>query len=112
MRINYRTLRESVRIEEVLSWMSWEATRRVGEQLRGRCPFCAKDIDDASSGAAPSVHRTFSVNTRRNIFRCFKCQRSGNALDLWSMHRQLPIYAAAQEIQHRLDQNKQPPKRT
>jgi len=32
----------------------------------------------------------------------------GNALDLWSLHRPLPIYAAALEIRARLHQNKQP----
>lgn len=36
-----------------------------------------------------------------HIFCCCTCHRSGNALDLWSIHRELPICAAAREIQDR-----------
>jgi DNA primase len=111
MSINYRELRNELRIEDVLSWMSWSASQRVGDQLRGPCPFCERDITAATSAATPRAPRTFSVNVQRHIFRCFKCQVSGNALDLWSLHRQLPIYAAAREIRDRLHQNKQPPNR-
>lgn len=95
MSINYRELRDAVRIDELLSWMPWEASSRVGDQLRGSCPLC-------------TASRSFSVNTRRSIYRCFRCGSSGNALDLWSTYRKLTIYAAAQEIQSRLSQNKQP----
>ncbi len=59
-------------------------------------------------GRLRSHHRTFSVNTQRNIYRCFRCGSGGNALDLWASYRKLSIYAAAQEIQDRLSQNKQP----
>jgi len=100
MSVNYRQLRDSVRIEDVLSWMSWEASSRVGDQLRGYCPLCTM------SGS--TVSRSFSVNSRRSLYRCFRCGSSGNALDLWSASRKLTIYAAAQEIQSRLSQNKQP----
>ena len=105
MSINYRQLREAVRIEEVLSWMSWEASSRVGDQLRGSCPLCASLTADAKSRCA---NREFSVNTSRNIYRCFRCSSRGNALDLWSSYRKLPIYAAAQDLRSRLGQNKQP----
>jgi hypothetical protein len=104
MSINYRQLREAVRIDEILSWMQWEANSRVGDQLRGPCPLCAASRAETQS---PNVDRTFSVNTRRNIYRCFRCGSRGNALDLWSTYRKLSIYAAAQEIQSRLSQNKQ-----
>jgi len=105
MSINYRQLRDAVRIEEILSWMSWEASSRTGDQLRGSCPLCASLTADTKGRDA---NRTFSVNASRNIYRCFRCGNSGNALDLWSSYRKLPIYAAAQEIQSRLSQNKQP----
>jgi DNA primase len=105
MSINYRELRESVRVDELLSWMSWEANSRVGDQLRGPCPLCTSSRADTAS---PEANRSFSVNTRRNIYRCFRCGSGGNALDLWSSYRKLSIYAAAQEIQSRLSQNKQP----
>ena len=46
MSINYRELREAVRIEELLSWMQWEPVSQVGDQLRGRCPLCdATSVD-------------------------------------------------------------------
>jgi DNA primase len=112
MSINYRELRARLRIEDVLRWMSWEASSRRGYQLRGRCPLCSEltgaNVDDGSS----SGRCTFSVNTERNIYRCFKCDQSGNAIDLWSSHRRLPIYRAAGELEARLGQNNQPPQRT
>lgn len=105
MVINFRDLRNSVRIEEVLTWMSWEASSRAGDQLRGPCPLCAGPTADIKRREA---NRPFSVNARRNIYRCFRCGSSGNALDLWASYRNLSIYAAAREIQSRLSQNKQP----
>lgn len=108
MTINYRQLRDSVQIQAVLRWMSWEASSRFGDQLRGACPLCHVGSVDTPSPPACSSNRTFSVNTRRNIYRCFRCGSGGNALDLWSAYRELPIYAAAQEIQRRQIENKQP----
>ena len=108
MSINYRQLREAVRIEELLRWMSWEAASQVGDQLRGPCPLCNATSVDTPSPPASSDSRSFSVNTRRNIYRCFRCHSGGNVLDLWSAYRKLPLYAAAQELQGRLTENKQP----
>ncbi len=102
MSIDYRNLRARLRIEDVLRWMSWEPGSSCGVQLRGRCPFC-------SEVPSRSVHRSFSVNTERNIYRCFRCQQSGNAIDLWSNYRQLSLYQAAQELEARLSPNTQPP---
>jgi len=100
MSIDYRQLRATVRIEEILSWMHWEAGSRVDDQLRGACPLCEVSRADTS--------RTFSVNTQRNIYRCFRCGSGGNALDLWSSYRKISHCAAAEEIQSRLSQNMQP----
>jgi len=105
MSINYRQLRASVRIDALLSWMKWEASSRVGDQHRGPCPLCTASRIEPSS---PGAHREFSVNTQRNIYRCFRCGSGGNALDLWASYRQLSLNAAAQEIQSRLSQNTQP----
>ena len=105
MSIDYRQLRGILRIEEVLSWMQWEANSQVGDQLRGPCLFCTDSQTDTSRSG---THREFSVNTRRHIYRCFRCGSNGNALDLWASHRKLSLYAAASEIQTRLTQNKQP----
>lgn len=112
MSINYGELRSRLRIEDVLRWMSWEAGSRRGFQLRGRCPFCAASIDAISGVSKSGGHRTFSVNTERNLYRCFKCHQGGNALDLWRTYRGLPLYEAAQELEARLGPNTQPPDRT
>lgn len=98
MSIDFRLLREQIQIEDLLSRMSWKPTERHGHQLRGPCPFCALASDTRES----SANRCLSVNTRRNIFRCFRCKRSGNALELWAAYRGLNIYQAAREIQDQL----------
>ncbi len=109
MSIDYGQLRAKLRIEEVLSWMSWQALTRVGDQHRGSCPLCSTARSLAPESPPPqSGNRTFSVNTGRHVYRCFRCGSSGNALDLWSSYRQLPIYEAAQEVQTRLGEFKQP----
>ncbi len=112
MSINYRDLRDRLQISAVLRWMSWEASSRRGCQLRGRCPFCSESTGERVHDGSSSGHRNFSVNTNRNIYRCFKCHQSGNAIDLWSNYRRLPLYTAAQELEARLNQNNRPPERT
>ena len=110
MSIDYRQLRARLRIEDVLSWMSWRASGQVGDQLRGSCPLCSATVVNGQATSSPSsggVQRTFSVHTQRNLYRCFRCRSSGNALDLWASYRQMPIYEAAQEIQIRLGGNEQ-----
>lgn len=69
MSINYRELRVPLRIDDVLSWMSRAASRRVGGLLRAPCLFCVRDIPP---GSPPSFPRTFSVNVERHIFCCCK----------------------------------------
>jgi DNA primase len=112
MSIDYRDLRERLRIEDVLGWMSWKASSRRDHQHRGRCPLCSESIDASDHAGSSGGDRNFSVNTQRNIYRCFKCNQSGNALDLWSRYRRLPIYEAAQELEALLRRNNQPPERS
>lgn len=115
MSIDYRRLREKIRIEELLGWIGWEAARRKGDQLRGACPLCAQYPLNSSPAGELRHDCSFSVNTQHNIFRCFRCGYSGNALDLWAKLHGLSIYQAATEIQNRLaathhgPQNTQPP---
>ena len=44
--------------------------------------------------------RSFSVNLKRNIFRCFDsaCRAQGNVLEFWMAYRQLPLYEAAEDL--------------
>lgn len=97
--IDYARLRAGLRILDLLRRMGWRATVCQGEQLRGPCPLCAKRHGTASSSRRPhSVARVFSVQRERNLFRCFRCGAAGNALDLWSAYRGLPLHAAALEL--------------
>ena len=111
MSINYRDLRARLQISDVLRWMSWKAPSSRGHQLRGRCPLCRESTVATGHTGSSGGDRNFSANTQRNIYRCFKCNQSGNALDLWSHYRRLPIYEAAQELEALLRQNNQPPER-
>lgn len=114
MSIDYRRLREQIQIEELLRWIPWEASERHVHQLRGACPLCKPPGDETLLPGPRRPDRSFSVNTQRNIFRCFRCHQSGNALDLWAKFRNLTIYQAATEIQNRIADIHftQPPKRT
>ena len=63
-------------------------------QQRGACPL---------HGTKPGTAQCFSVNTNANTFHCFKCNRSGNALDLWAAANRLSIYDAALDLCQRLN---------
>jgi len=91
--IDFRRLREQVSIEQVLALIGWQPLRRHGSQLRGPCPV--------HKSRSPSS-RVFSVNTERNVFRCFKCGTKGNQLDLWKGLTGLPLYEAAFDLCGRL----------
>ena len=51
----------------------------------------------------PAPARCFSVNLKDQIFHCFKCGRSGNALDLWAKANRLTPYDAALDLCQRLE---------
>jgi CHC2 zinc finger len=63
-------------------------------QQRGACP-----LHGTTSGTA----RCYSVNTHAHTFHCFKCGRSGNALDLWAAANGLSIYDAALDLCQRIN---------
>ncbi len=90
-KIDYAELRSRLRIIDVLTPIGWQSTQGRGEQLRGPCPLCG------GPEAAPS----FSVNTGRNIYRCFRCGSQGNVIDFWMSYSKLPIHEAAQELMAR-----------
>ena len=77
-------------MEEVLAWMQWHANERRGEHLRGRCPFCGP-VDNPNG-------RSFVVHVGRKLFKCFRCNRGGNVLDLWSRYRKMELNVAAIEL--------------
>ena len=67
--------------------------RRGADQLRGPCPI---------HRSASAESRSFSVNIRKNAFRCFTCGATGNQLDLWSKVHGLTLFDAAVDLCDRL----------
>jgi hypothetical protein len=92
--IDFNAVRAAVRITAVLGLLGFQARSTHGAQQRGPCPL---------HGSTAGTSRCFSVNTSDQIFRCFKCGRSGNALDLWVHVTQQAPYNAALDLCQRLN---------
>jgi transposase len=86
--IDYAYLREQIELEQVLRHLGYlDRLRGSSTQRTGSCPF----------HQAKDKSRSFSVNLKKQVFRCChpKCQAQGNALDLWALAHDLPLYEAA-----------------
>ena len=92
--INFQALRSEVTISQVLDLVGFVPGRRRGEQLRGPCPIHRSQTPDS---------RTFSVNVKRNTYRCFKCRSAGNQLDLWAAATNQELYSATLELCKKLN---------
>lgn len=90
--IDFDAVKAAVTIAAVLRLLGTVLHGR-GAQQRGPCPL---------HGSTSGTGRCFSANTDKNAFRCFKCGRSGNALDLWAAANQLTPYDAAVDLCQRL----------
>ncbi len=53
-------------------------------------------------GSTARTSRCFSANLDRDVFHCFKCGRSGDALDLWAAATRQSPYDAALDLCGRL----------
>jgi transposase InsO family protein len=91
--IDFAAVRAAITIVQVLTLLGFTPRSNHAGQQRGPCPFHA-----ATKGTA----RCFSVNTHAHTFHCFKCNRSGNALELWAAANRLSIYDAAVDLCQRL----------
>ncbi|MFN7333364.1 MAG: CHC2 zinc finger domain-containing protein [Planctomyces sp.] len=40
----------------------------------------------------------FSIHASKNIYRCFRCGSTGNALDFWQAYRATSLHEAAKEL--------------
>lgn len=87
--VNFDQLRREISIEEVLSLIGFEPTRRSGNQLRGPCPV---------HGSTSSRSQTFSVNTETGRYYCHKCHSQGNQLELWAAVGKLSFYEATIDL--------------
>jgi transposase-like protein len=92
--IDFAAVRAAITITQVLMLLGFTPRSDQAGQQRGTCP-----LHGSTQGAA----RCFSVNTNAHTFHCFKCNRSGNALDLWAHANRLGIYDAAIDLCQRLN---------
>jgi len=92
--IDFAALRAVVTMAAVLRLLGFQSQSSHGTQQRGPCPL---------HGTGSGISRCFSVNLKQHIFHCFKCGRSGNALDLWSHASGQSTYDAALDLCGRLD---------
>jgi DNA primase len=87
-------VRAAITIAQVLALLGFTPRSDHAGQQRGACPL---------HGSTSGTSRCFSVNTNAHTFHCFKCNRSGNALDLWAAANRLSIYDAALDLCQRLN---------
>ena len=91
--IDFAAVRAAIPIAQVLELLGFVPRCDRAGQQRGACPL---------HGSTSGTSRCFSVNTQANAFHCFKCNRSGNALELWAAANRLSIYDAALDLCNRL----------
>jgi putative transposase len=92
--LDFAAVRAAITMAQVLTLLGFSPRSDHAGQQRGACP-----LHGSTSGTA----RCFSVNTHAHTFHCFKCGRSGNALDLWAAAQRLSIYDAALDLCQRLN---------
>lgn len=92
--IDFPAVRATVTMANVLELLGFQAQRRHGAQQRGPCPL---------HGSSSGTSCCFSVNLEQHSFHCFKCGRSGNALDLWTTATGQNLYDAARDLCERLN---------
>jgi hypothetical protein len=92
--IDFAAIRAAVSMTDVLGLLGFRALSVHGAQQRGPCPL---------HGSTAGTSRCFSVNTCDQIFHCFKCDKSGNTLDLWTHATRQTPYDAARDLCQRLN---------
>jgi putative transposase len=91
--IDFAAVRAAITIAQVLGLLGFTPASDHAGQQRGNCPL---------HGSTHGTARCFSFNTQAHTFHCFKCGRSGNALDLWAQATRQSIYDAAVDLCQRL----------
>jgi transposase InsO family protein len=92
--IDFAAVRAALSMAWVLELLGFQARSSRGVQQRGPCPL---------HGSTSGTSRCFSANLEQHLFHCFKCGRSGNALDLWAAAQRLTLYDAAVDLCQRLN---------
>lgn len=91
--IDYRALRDQLRIDRVLYEIGYRATRVTPTTAYGPCPLRC-----CSAVGTRFYRRCCSINFVENIWFCHECKRGGNALDLFARAKNMTPYYAAQEL--------------
>jgi hypothetical protein len=91
--VDCRLARAEVRLAMVLELLGWRCRERRGLQVRGPCPV---------HGSTSPRSRSFSAHLGRNVWRCFRCEAQGNALDLWARATGQELYPAVLDLYRRL----------
>ncbi len=86
--VDFKTVKASVSIAQVLDHYQVNWLRGKGDDVRGRCPI--------HKGEGQG---TFHVNLAKNIFQCFSCHAKGNILDLVAAMEQISVRDAALKLQ-------------
>ncbi len=99
MRIDYRVLKQRIRLRQLLDRIGWESTEGRGDQLRGPCPLpgCCSSTSTGRGGRS-GEYRALSIHDAKNVYRCFRCGSAGNALDFWQAYRNTTLHTAAIEL--------------
>jgi DNA primase len=92
--IDYRALRQRLRLAQVLDLLGFVPSARYRNQVRGPCPV---------HGSRTPRSRSFAAHLERQCWQCFNCGAHGNALDLWAAATKLPVYEAAVDLCRRLN---------
>ena len=91
--IDFNALHALITMSAVLQLLGFQPRTTRGAQQRGPCPL---------HGSASGTSRCFSANLDQHIFHCFKCGKSGSALDLYAHATRQSIYDAALDLCQRL----------
>jgi putative transposase len=91
--IDFAAVRAVVTLSAVLGLLGFQPSSSHGLQQRGPCPL---------HGSTSATSRCFCADLDKHTFHCFKCGRSGNALDLWAQANRLTAYDAAIDLCNRL----------
>jgi DNA primase len=91
--IDFHQVRSEIRLAEVLGLLGWRSRECRGVQVRGPCLV---------HGSISPTSRSFSAHLGRNIWQCFVCAASGNALDLWVRVTGQALYPAVLELYRKL----------
>lgn len=91
--IDFAAIRAALRMADILQLLGCQI-HACGAQHRGPCPL---------HGSTSGTSRCFSANLNEHIFHCFKCGRSGNALELYAQATNQTPYDAAIDLCDRLN---------